>query len=124
MGDKPSSSALPSLVTVTERFRPIPPRKRDDLMDLVVVSSLPGLAEPSLPWILPALLMRKKFLNFCGKCPLDCLWGMEKARLSIGGVEDLEEKSCVMLGGGRGGGGDGCEGRSDIPVIREDCAAT
>ncbi len=62
----PFSRGSPSLATVCDRLRVIPPRKRDCLKDFV--SDL-GVGRPSVPItvLFPELVMRKKFLILCGK---------------------------------------------------------
>lgn len=95
VGDMPSSKGFPSLATVVERFLPMPLRKRDCLG----LDSVFEVTPFSLLW----LLMRKKFLSFCGKwlepLVLDDVDRPEKFRFSAGiaaefGVED--PKSCVI----------------------------
>lgn len=85
VGDRHSSSGLPSLATVVERLRPMVGRKRDCLKldldsGLSALEWLPSLLSRSrslplwlFPWepLLPELLMRKKFLILAGKWLLD-----------------------------------------------------
>ena len=99
----PSSSVLPSLLTVVDLFLLMPPRKRDCRKDL---PSAFGPGEPSLPTLalIPKLFIRKKFLNFWGKwlfpllCLLDGIEWPEKFRFSEEMVEEFdgEPKMCVM----------------------------
>lgn len=102
----PFSKGSPSLATVCDLLRVIPPRKRDCLKDLV--SDL-GVGRPSVPMtvLFPELLMRKKFLILWGKSFEPFVWREEldrpeKFRFSLciaEAFEDEELKSWVIVAG-------------------------
>lgn len=100
----PSSRALPSLATVVDRFLPPPGKNLDWRNELLLSDFKPSVFSP-LP-----LLIRKKFLSFCGKglWPLECLLDMEKEeklRFSLGRVlpgegegEELWKRVVILNG--------------------------
>lgn len=99
----PFSKGSPSLATVVDLFRVIPPKKRDCLN--VDLDSDLGVGRPSLLMMVlfAELLIRKKFFILCGRSlelfvcreELDM---PEMFRFSLWEVEELDElKSCVML---------------------------
>lgn len=99
----PSSRGLPSLATVVDRFRVIPPRKRDCLKEDLFSDLEFETASLFALGLLPRLLILKKFLSLCGKWgePLVCLDAVdkpEKFRFSEGMFEEFDDpNNCVML---------------------------
>ena len=96
----PSSNALPSLATVVDRLRPTLGKNFDCRNELL----LSDFIEPSFfSSLLGLLLIRKKFLSFCGKglCPLGCLFDdierPEKLRFSLGREVGDEEWNKVVI---------------------------